>query len=205
MFRCNGRRNKPHSALVKQQNAPFTKAPRSKEWPGVLRRDCNYDLRRGSVVSLIAQCPVTLKIFTWPCWHFTDGSKLALDSDAAPGVKLLEDFCLYLSVSNNSVFAQQQLSLRASWHNHCWVIRPLHQSDKTGPTQPWKHHSVSPSFDSPSIAFYMLKNYPPGNKRICIPHLSLSSWQSNATPQPKISERWGEKTPVDFAPFYGKI
>lgn len=58
---------------------------RSSEWPSILRRDCNYVLRGVPVVSLIARCPITLEIFTWACWHFAAGSRLAPDSHAALG------------------------------------------------------------------------------------------------------------------------
>lgn len=111
-------------------------------------------------------------------------------------MKLLEELCLYLSVSNKAIFAQQGFFLRCHVvsfsegvvRDHCRVIRPLHQtlsaSDKTAPTQPWKLHSVSLALiPSPS-----LRKLPSRKQRICIPHLSLSSWQSNAAPQPKISE-----------------
>lgn len=114
----------------------------------------------------------------------------------SPGVKLLEELCLYLSVSIKAIFAQQGFFLRCHVvsfsegvvRDHCRVIRPLHQtlsaSDKTAPTQPWKLHSVSLALiPSPS-----LRKLPSRKQRICIPHLSLSSWQSNAAPQTKISE-----------------
>ncbi len=81
-----------------------------------------------------------------------------------PGVKLLEELCLYLSVSNKAIFAQQVFFLRCHVtsfsegvvRDHCRVIRPLQQtlsaSDKTAPTQPWKLHSVSLALiPSPSL------------------------------------------------------
>lgn len=142
---------------------------------------------------------------TFYCWVKTCAVICAWQR-CGSGVKLLED--LYVSVSNNSVFAQQVIffcavMLRLSLRALCTII--VESFDLY--IRPWvclttQHQSSLenfPSFDS----LLRTPKLPSRKQRICIPHLSLSSWQSNAAPQPKISERW-EKTPVDSLPFTEK-
>lgn len=87
---------------------------------------------------------------------------------------------------------------------HCARSLWSRLTSTSGPECVWQHSTkaalkTSLGFDSLLRTRKLLSR----KQRICIPHLSLSSWQSNAAPQPKISERW-EKTPVDSLPFTEK-
>lgn len=83
------------------------------------------------------------------------------------GVKLLEGF--YVSVSNNSVFAQQVvfsvLSCCDFLRGHCARSLSSHSTSTSGPECVWQHRTKAALKTSLAlIPFCALKNYPPGNK-----------------------------------------
>lgn len=119
------------------------------------------------------------------------------------GMKLLEDLCLYVSVPNNSVFAQQgffcTVMSRRSPRPSCAIIVESFDLYIRPRQQPWKLHSVSLA-----LIPRTLENYPPGNKGFAFHIHHCLHDKAMQRRSRKYIRALGEKTPVDSLPFTEK-